>query len=92
MMPVNIAISSPIIQVRVLRALRHSTGLNAGTALEIASMPVIAVEPDAKARSTSNRVTAWEAWSAGGGSARKPRPPASKRPTIISSAIATMNA
>jgi hypothetical protein len=69
MMPANIAISSPTIQVSVERALRHSTGLNAGTALEIASMPVIAVEPDAKARSTSSRVTAWEAWSAGGGSA-----------------------
>ena len=67
-MPANIAISSPTIQVSVERALRHSTGLNAGTALEIASMPVIAVEPDAKARSTS-RVTAWEAWSP---SARSP--------------------
>jgi hypothetical protein len=48
--PTNMQISSPIIQVSVVRALRHSTGLNAGTALEIASMPVIAVEPDAKAQ------------------------------------------
>ena len=51
-MPANIAISRPTIQVKVVRALRHSTGLNAGTAFEIASMPVIAVDPEAKARST----------------------------------------
>ena len=55
------AISSQTIQLRVVRALRHSTGPNAGTALEIASMPVIAVEPDENARSTSNRLTPWEA-------------------------------
>lgn len=65
--PTNIEISSPIIQVSVVRAFRHSTGLNAGTALEIASMPVIAVEPEAKARSTSNMPTPWEASRTGGG-------------------------
>jgi len=41
--------SSPIIRLSVIRALRHSTGSTAGTALEMASMPVMAVEPDANA-------------------------------------------
>ena len=37
---------------RTLRAFFHSTGLNAGTPLEIASTPVMAVEPPANACSS----------------------------------------
>ena len=46
--PANMLISSPIIQLSVVRAFRHSTGLNAGTALEMASIPVMAVAPEEK--------------------------------------------
>ena len=55
--PANSAISSPTIHVSVVRALRHSVGLNTGTALEIASIPVIAVDPEENARSTSSTPT-----------------------------------
>ena len=41
----------------VFCALRHSTGLNAGTPFEMASTPVIAVLPDAIACSAMNRGT-----------------------------------
>jgi len=41
----------------VWRALRHSTGRNAGTPLEIASTPVIAVLPDANACRATNSGT-----------------------------------
>jgi hypothetical protein len=51
--PANIAISNPTIQLSVVRALRHSVGLNTGTAFEMASMPVMAVQPGANARRTS---------------------------------------
>ena len=47
--------SSATIQVSVIRALRHSTALKADNALEIASMPVMAVEPDANARGAPAR-------------------------------------
>ena len=36
--------------VSVVRAFRHSGGLNAGTPFETASTPVIALQPSAKAR------------------------------------------
>ena len=36
--------------VSVVRALRHSGGLKAGTPFETASTPVIALQPSAKAR------------------------------------------
>ena len=42
--------------MRTVRALREAGGWKAGTALEIASMPVIAVAPDEKARSTNSTV------------------------------------
>jgi hypothetical protein len=51
-LPANIVISNPTIQLSVIRALRHSVGLNASTAFEMASMPVMAVQPDANARNT----------------------------------------
>jgi hypothetical protein len=54
MTPANIAISSPIIQLRVVRAFRRGTGSNTGTAFEIASIPLIAVAPEENARSTSS--------------------------------------
>ena len=39
----------------VVRALRHSGGRKAGTPLEMASTPVTAAPPEAKACSTTNR-------------------------------------
>jgi hypothetical protein len=63
--PANSTIKRPTIQVSVVRALRHSVGLNTGTALEIASIPVIAVDPDAKARRTSSTPTPSVALSGG---------------------------
>ncbi len=41
-----------------MAALRDSGGLKAGMPLEIASVPVIAVQPEAKARRTRNQVSA----------------------------------
>ena len=52
--PRNITPSSPPIHIRVVRAFRHSGGLNAGTPLEIASTPVTAAPPDANACRTTN--------------------------------------
>ena len=45
------------IQVSVVRAFFHSGGLKAGTPSEIASVPVSAAHPWAKARSTSSSPT-----------------------------------
>jgi hypothetical protein len=42
-----------IIHVRVVRALRHCTGRKAGTALDTASIPVMDVAPEVKARARS---------------------------------------
>jgi hypothetical protein len=52
--PRNIVPSSPPIHIRVVRAFRHSGGLNAGTPLEMASTPVTAAPPDANACRTTN--------------------------------------
>jgi hypothetical protein len=92
MTPANIAISSPIIHVSVVRALRHSGGLKTGTAFDIASMPVIAVDPDANARSTSSSPIPSDAFNGGVGVAWNPRPAACPSPTATSMAIAAMNA
>ena len=86
--PANIPMISPIIQLSVIRALRYSTGSNAGTALEMASMPVMAVEPAANARSTSSAVTVctMARWRTGTGGTRglrrvpAPRPPGRRSP------------
>ena len=51
-MPRNMTPSSTPSQASTRRAFFHSTGLNAGTPLEIASTPVIAVEPPANACSS----------------------------------------
>ena len=53
LMPRNMTPSSTPSHASTRRAFFHSTGLNAGTPLEIASTPVIAVEPPANA--CSNR-------------------------------------
>ncbi len=53
-MPRNIVPSSTPITIRVERAFFHSGGLKAGTPLEIASTPVIAAPPEAKACSSRN--------------------------------------
>ena len=84
--------SSPVIQLSVIRALRHSVGLNAGTALEMASMPVMAVAPAANARSTSSTVTActMARWRTGTG--WNPRPAACTSPATTRAAIAAMKA
>ena len=90
--PANIAMSSPVIQLSVIRALRHSVGLNDGTALEMASMPVMAVAPEANARSTSSRVTActMARWRTGTG--WNPRPAACTSPAATRAAMAAMKA
>ena len=46
-------------QVSVVRALRHSGGLKAGTPSETASTPVRATAPCEKARSSRKRPSAW---------------------------------
>src|SRR5258708_20997066 len=90
--PANIAISRPIIHVNVVRALRHSGGLKTGTAFEIASMPVIAVDPDANARSTSSSPIPSDAFNGGVGGAGNPRPAPSPIPPATRTTIAAMNA
>ena len=50
--PRNMMPSSEPMITRVVRAFFHSGFLNAGTPFEIASIPVIAVQPDANARRT----------------------------------------
>jgi hypothetical protein len=90
--PANIAISRAIIQLSVIRALRHSTGLNDGTALEMASIPVMAVEPDANARSTTSTLRACTTARWRAGTRWNPRPAACTRPAITRVAIAAMNA
>src|SRR5207249_9631407 len=58
--PRNIEPMSMLIQMRVVLALRHSGFLKAGTPLEIASVPVKAVQPWAKADMSMNRPSACE--------------------------------
>ena len=53
----NIVARSSPSATRVCLACFHSTGLNAGTPLEIASTPVIAVLPEANACSATNAAT-----------------------------------
>jgi hypothetical protein len=54
--PRNITPSSEPMMTRVVRALRQAGSLNAGTPLEIASTPVTAAPPEAKAWSTTASV------------------------------------
>lgn len=75
-----------------MRALRQATGLKAGTALEIASMPVIAVAPEAKAFITSSTPSPSVAVTTGCGVGAKSRPAALYRPVATSARMATMKA
>jgi len=56
--PMNIDTSRPTITERVLRALSASGGSNSDTALEMTSIPVIAVAPDENARRISSNPSA----------------------------------
>ncbi|GIU98971.1 MAG: hypothetical protein KatS3mg014_0587 [Actinomycetota bacterium] len=56
--PRNITASRLPIHMSVVRALRHSGGRNAGIPLEMASTPVTAAPPEAKAWSTRNGLIA----------------------------------
>ena len=58
-MPTNIVIESTAMITMVAAAFRASGGLNAGTPLETASTPVIAVHPLENARSRSKSVSGW---------------------------------
>ena len=52
--PANIVAAMPPISASVVAAFRLFGGLNAGTPLAMASTPVSAVQPEAKARSAKN--------------------------------------
>ena len=69
-MPMKITPSRNAIVVIVLAAFLASGGLNAGTPLAIASTPVSATEPPAKALSSRKTVRTsvpgWTAWGCGG--------------------------
>ena len=53
-MPANMVTAMPPISASVVAAFRLFGGLNAGTPLAIASIPVSAVQPEANARSAKN--------------------------------------
>jgi len=80
--PANIVTRRKIIQLSEARALRQATGLKAGTALDIASIPVIAVAPEEKARSKSRASSVSVACTAGGRGIEKPCAAESTMPTI----------
>jgi hypothetical protein len=58
-MPPNISASRVTITVSVVRAFFHSGGWKAGTPSLIASTPVSAVHPEAKALSSRKMLTLW---------------------------------
>ncbi|WP_162637638.1 hypothetical protein [Streptomyces qinglanensis] len=92
--PVNMTASRAITELRAVRAFRQETGRKTGTALEIASMPVIAVAPE-KAL-TISRTPTEEAPAAAcvGCAAPAGAEPLTAAPTpaAISTALAAMNA
>ncbi len=90
--PAKSVTSMATIQPSVVRALRHSVGRNAGTALETASMPVIDTAPEENARSTSSRPRPSAAGTEGGGSGAKPREAAFAYPTASTASSTTTNA
>ena len=81
------------IATRVDAAFLASGGLNAGTPVAIASVPVRATAPAANARRSSSTLTAWAvfttaAWASGGGGWLSPSTMIRKAPSpIISSAL-----
>ena len=73
------------IQPSVIAALRDSGGRKAGMPLEIASVPVMAVQPEENARRTRNH-TSGSVAATGGGAAGGSEPVSSRQaPTTISS-------
>ena len=58
-MPTNSTPRTTAITMSVVAALRASGGLNAGTPVAIASVPVRATAPDENARSRTRIPTAW---------------------------------
>ncbi len=78
-MPMNMVPSSPAMIIRVSRAFFHSTGLKAGTPLEMASTPVMAAPPEAKAcriRKIPALAVALRAAGSAGGTCERPPPKA----------------
>jgi hypothetical protein len=75
--------------VSLARAVRCCGARNAGTALEMVSIPVIAVDPEANARSASSTPTVCVACCGAGGAGD---PIACQSPVATSTAIARMNA
>ena len=90
-MPRNITPTRAPITVSVVRALRASGGLKAGTPFETASTPVIALQPSANARMRSRRPSDSAGTTTGvtpltcGGAPRSVRP----TPTPIRASIET---
>ena len=64
--PANIAAAMPPISASVVAAFRLLGGRNAGTPLAIASTPVSAVHPEAKARSAKNTSASPVSWAYSG--------------------------
>src|SRR5919198_5121999 len=92
----NIEIATTAMMASVSAALRDCGRRNAGTPFEIASTPVSAVEPEAKARRTMNRATgpallATSAIGVTGAAAGQP-PTHRTRPTPTMNRIDAMNA
>ena len=87
-MPTNRTPRTPAITIRVVAAFLDSGGLNAGTPVAIASVPVSATAPDENARSSTRMPTAWvvsvaAAMASGGAPACSPRTTIRKTPRPI---------
>ena len=79
--PTNIPIASAAIATSVADAFLASGGRNAGTPLDTASTPVIAVQPLANAVSRRNVVNGWRPAPIGSGQPDGDRPP--RRPVCL---------
>ena len=88
--PSNIPPSRKAMVVKVVRALRHSTGLKALTLLLIASTPVSEAQPDENALSTSRTPRLSVTWTGGGEAAcGEPLASLTKMVTIITNMLPT---
>ena len=63
-MPTNSTPRTPAMIIKVVAAFFDSGGLKAGTPVAIASVPVSATAPEAKARRRTMTPTAWVVWEA----------------------------
>src|SRR5438093_697229 len=88
-MPTNIEARMTAITPRVTAALRDSGVRNAGMPLEMASMPVSAVQPEAKARRIRNHVSASSGATGGGGAGSSVPVVRRKKPTASITVKAT---